>query len=234
MPEGKRMLTIFEELEQGTDEWLAERCGILTASVIGSLITTKTLKVAANDTSRALIATLAAERITGHVEPIQPSRDMERGTLDEPYAREVYAEHYAPVNEIGFMVREDDGWGFKLGYSPDGLVGDKGLIEIKSRNQKKQLQTVLADEVPAENMAQLQTGLFVSGREWIDYNSYCGGMPMWTKRVEPDEKWHEAILQAATHAEELIQSAIATYTLAVEGLPATERIDHWAPLELIF
>ena len=225
---------IFASLEQGSPEWLAERCGIVTASVIGGLITTKTLKIAANDTSRALIATLAAQRITRHVEPIQASRDMERGTLDEPYAREIYAEHYAPVEEIGFMTREDDGWGFKLGYSPDGLVGDNGLIEIKSRNQKKQLQTILADEVPAENMAQLQTGLFVSGREWIDYNSYCGGMPMWTKRVEPDDKWFEAILAAASEAEELIQASIKTYEWAVEGLPATERIDHWAPLELIF
>jgi len=227
-------LHIFKELEQGTDEWIAERCGILTASVLGQLITAKTLKIAANDTSRALIATLAAERITGHVELINPTRDMERGTLDEPYAREVYNSHYAEVEEIGFMVRKDDGWGFKLGYSPDGLVGDNGLIEIKSRNQKKQLQTILADEVPAENMAQLQTGLFVSGREWIDYNSYCGGMPMWTKRVEPDEKWFDAILTAASEAEELIQASIKTYEWAVEGLPATERIDHWAPLELIF
>jgi hypothetical protein len=82
------------------------------------------------------------------------------------------------------MVRDD--WGFSLGYSPDGLVGDDGLIEVKCRRQKKHLQTILADEVPPENMAQLQCGLLVSGREWIDYVSYCGGMPMYVKRVYPD------------------------------------------------
>jgi len=227
-------LQIFKELEQGTPEWFAARCGIVTASVVGQLVTAKTLKVAANDTSRALIASLAAERITNHVEPTHPSRDMERGTLDEPYAREVYSEHHAPVDEIGFMVREEDVWGFKLGYSPDGLVGDNGLIEIKSRNQKKHLQTILADEVPTENLAQCHTGLLVSGREWIDYTSYCGGMPLWTKRVEPDDKWQEAILAAASQAEELIQAAIATYEWAIEGLPMTERIEHFAELGITF
>lgn len=187
-----------------------------------------------SETSRALIATLAAERITNHVEPIHASRDMERGTLDEPYAREIYSEHYATVDEIGFIVREDDGWGFKLGYSPDGLVGDDGLIEIKSRNQKKHLQTILANEVPAENMAQCQAGLFISGREWIDYVSYCGGMRLWTKRVEPDDKWQAAIIDAAKGVEETAAQMIASYKAAVEGRPDTERIDHFAPLELIF
>ena len=223
-------LQIFKTLEQGTDEWFAERCGILTASVVGLLITPKTMKVAANDTSRGLIATLAAERITNYSEPTSMSRDMERGKLDEPYAREVYSGHYAPVDEIGFMVREEDGWGFKLGYSPDGLVGDDGLIEIKSRNQKKHLQTILADEVPAENMAQCQTGLLVSGREWIDYVSYCGGMRLWTKRVEPDDKWQQAIIDAAKGVEESAAQMIATYKAAVEGRPDTERIDHFAEI----
>ena len=63
------------------------------------------------------------------------------------------------------MVRTEPGW--KLGYSPDGLVGDDGLIEVKSRRAKKQLQTILSGQVPAENMPQLQAGLLVSGRSWI-------------------------------------------------------------------
>jgi hypothetical protein len=222
-------LQVFPDLEQGTDEWLAARCGIVTASVVGQLITAKTLKPAANDTSRGLIATLAAERITGHVEPMQVSRDMERGTLDEPYAREIYAEHYSPVTEIGFMVRDD--WGFKIGYSPDGLVGDHGLIEIKSRKQKIQLNTILADEVPLENMAQIQCGLLVSGREWLDYVSYCGGMPLYTKRVLPDVRWHEAIIESVTAAEAAAAFQIGAYLHAASGLPATIRIDHYADIE---
>ena len=76
-------ITIYDHLEQHTDEWFEARRGILTASVIGKLIT-PTLKTAANDTSRGLTLTLAAERITGHVEHVYPSFDMMRGTEDEP------------------------------------------------------------------------------------------------------------------------------------------------------
>jgi len=223
-------LQVFNDLEQGTDEWLAARCGIVTASVVGQLITPKTIKPAVNDTSRGLVATLAAERITGHVEQVFPNRDMERGTLDEPYARDLYSEHFAPAGEVGFMVRDD--WGFKLGYSPDGLVGDDGLIEIKSRNQKKHLQTILADEVPAENLAQCHAGLLVSGREWIDYTSYCGGMPLYVKRVYPDIRWHLAIKEAVEAFEEAAAQMIKNYGINTSGRPSTERIDHYA--EMVF
>lgn len=223
-------LHVYEDLEQGTPEWLDARRGIITASVVGLLITAKTIKPASNDTSRGLIATLVAERITGHVEPIQESADMLRGTLDEPYAREVYSEHYAQAEEVGFMVREFDG--YKVGYSPDGLVGDDGLIEIKSRRQKKQLATILADEVPAENMAQIQCGLLVSGREWLDYVSYSGGMPLYVKRVLPDPKWFDAIKEAAAAFEASAAEMLTTYAAAIEGRPETERIDHFAEMSI--
>ena len=81
------------------------------------------------------------------------------------------------------MVRS---WGrYKLGYSPDGLVGKDGLVEVKSRRQKAQVLTVVSGEVPAANMAQLQAGLFVSGRDWIDYISFSGGMHLFPIRVYP-------------------------------------------------
>jgi hypothetical protein len=225
-------LTTYTELEQGTDEWLAARCGIVTASVVGQLITPKTVKPAANDYSRALAVTLTAERITGHVEPIHENSDMLRGALDEPFARDKYAEHFAPVDELGFMVRDD--WGFQIGYSPDGLVGDDGLIEIKSRRQKKHLATILADEVPLENMAQCQAGLLVSGREWIDYVSFCSGMPLYVKRVEPDPKWQAAILEAVAAFEEASADMVSRYATATKNMPATERLDHFGEMELTF
>ncbi|QDG87151.1 YqaJ viral recombinase family protein [Pseudarthrobacter sp. NIBRBAC000502770] len=269
-------LHLFKDLEQGTDEWLAARCGIVTASVVGQLVTSrqpsaietdcpdcgaaaadpctgkrspgplKTLHSAraaaaremdrvitadnSSETARGLTMTLAAERITGHVDPVPTSRAMERGTMDEPYARDAYSEHHAPVTELGFMVRQFDG--FKIGYSPDGLVGEDGLIEIKSRAQKAQLKTVLADEVPAENMAQLQTGLLVSGRAWIDYTSYCGGMRLWTKRVYPDPAWQTAIIDAVEQFEKTASEMVSTYLEVTDGLPETERIDHYLELEL--
>lgn len=221
-------LQVFTDLEQGTDEWLAARCGIVTASVVGQLITAKTIRPAENDTSRSLTASLAAERITGHVEPMRVSADMERGTLDEPYAREIYSEHYADATEIGFMVRDD--WGFRLGYSPDGLVGDDGLIEIKSRNQKIQLATILADEVPLGNVAQCQAGLLVSGRDWLDYVSYSGGMPLYVKRVLPDPKWFTAIIEAVSEFEQAADEMVTRYLATTADLPKTERIDHFAEM----
>ena len=218
-------LTVYAQLEQGSSEWLQARAGIVTASVVGQLLSPKTLKPADNDTSRALTRTLVAERITGHVEETFTTADMERGNLDEPYARDIYAEHYEPVQEVGFMVR--DMGGFKLGYSPDGLVAHDGLIEIKSRKQKVHLATVLADEVPPANYAQLQCGLLVSGRAWIDYLSYCGGMALYRKRVHPDLRWFDAFTNAAHQLEMRANMMIAQYEEATKNAPATERINHY-------
>lgn len=185
-----------------------------------------------NDTARSLIAHLAAERITQYVEPTPTSRDMERGTLDEPYAREVYSERCASVDQVGFMVREFNG--YRIGYSPDGLVGDDGLIEIKSRKQKIQLKAFLNDEVPLENVAQIQTGLLVSGRDWCDYVSYNGGMPPYVKRVHPDQEWFDAILTAAVQVEKSITDMIDTYLTRTADNPPTERINHFPEMELTF
>lgn len=216
-------LTEYPDIEQGSPEWFEQRRGIVTASVVGNLLTAKELKPANNQVSRGLTALLVAERITGFVDPTYVSDDMLRGRDDEPRAVDVYREHYSKVATTGFMVRDD--WGYKIGYSPDGLVGDLGLIEIKSRRQKKQLLTVLDDEVPAENMAQIQCGLLVSGRAWCDYISYSGGMHMWTKRVYPDDRWHEAIVAAVEQFENNAAEMQANYNSAVAGLPLTERID---------
>ena len=222
-------LHLFPDVEQGTEEWHALRRGIVTASIMGQLVTAKTLKVAANDTSRGLTAALVAERITGYTEPTYQSDDMLRGTLSEPIARDLYSDHYQTAGQTGFMIRDD--WGFKIGYSPDGLVGDDGLLEIKSPRQKTHLATILADEVPLEHMAQIQCGLLVSGRKWLDFISYCGGMPLFVKRVLPDEKWHEAIIEAVKAFEQNAALMMANYKDATEGMPSTERIDFFADME---
>lgn len=216
-------LVELPDLIQGTDEWHAQRRGIITASVVGRLITPATIKPASNPDSRALTAQLAAERITGWTDPTYMNDDMLRGVEDEPRAIAAYEKHTgADVTLTGFMIRDD--FGFKIGYSPDGLVDDDGLLECKSRRQKKHLQTILADDVPPENMAQLQTGLLVSGRDWIDYVSYCGGMPLYVKRVHPDPRWFDAIVAAVEIFEEAVERMVADYTKAVEGLPMTERV----------
>jgi hypothetical protein len=141
----------------------ASRAGILSASEMKTIIT-PTLKIASNDKVRAHLYELLAQRVTGYVEPHFESYDMERGKFDEEHARAKYSEEYAEVEEVGFIT--NDKLGFTIGYSPDGLVGDDGLIEVKSRVQKWQMQTLIEfvanQEVPADFLIQCQTGLFVA------------------------------------------------------------------------
>ena len=214
-------LHIYDQIEQRSDEWYAARCGIVTASVVGRLLTS-TLKVADNDTSRGVITGLVAERITGIVEPTFTNDDMWRGIEHEPYARDVYSGHYQQAVECGFMRLDGDGW--TLGYSPDGLVGDDGLIEVKCPRPKGHITTILRNEVPAFYMPQLQAGLLVSGRKWVDYISFVGGMPLFVKRVLPDPAWHAAIVAAVAQFETTAAEMVAAYEQATANLPATERV----------
>ncbi|MGZ4519734.1 MAG: lambda exonuclease family protein [Mycobacteriaceae bacterium] len=214
-------LTILD-VEQRSPKWYAARCGIVTASVVGKLLT-PTLKVADNDTSRGVIAGLVAERITGTVDESPMTSDMWRGVEHEPYARDVYSGHYQQAVECGFMRLDAGKW--TLGYSPDGLVADDGLVEIKCPRAKSHVRTILADEVPAFYMPQLQAGLLVSGRKWIDYVSFCAGMPLYVKRVQPDERWFDAITDACLTFESTAAQMVADYETRVADMPKTERLD---------
>jgi putative phage-type endonuclease len=214
------MLTEFPKVEQGSEQWHDLRRGIVTASVVGKLLT-PTLKVADNDTSRALTATLVAERLTGWTEDTPMTSDMWRGVDSEPIARDIYSGHFHHAEEVGFLRRDEDDW--TLGYSPDGLVGTDGLLEIKAPRAKTHMRTILDDRVPPYYMPQLQAGLLVSGREWIDFCSYHGGMHLYVKRVLPDPKWFDAIVAAVKHFEWTAADMTVAYAAATEGLPATER-----------
>jgi predicted phage-related endonuclease len=222
------MLTEFPKVEQGSEEWMALRRGIVTASVVGKLLT-PTLKVADNDTSRALTATLVAERITGVTEDTYANADMMRGVMCEPIARDIYSGHHQQAEETGFMRFDGDGW--TLGFSPDGVVGIDGLLEVKSPRAKTHVQTILADKVPYHYLAQCQSGLLVSGRKWLDFCSFHGGLPLFVKRVYPDPEWFEAITAACIQFEANAARMIADYEAKAEGLPATERVDF--DLELV-
>jgi hypothetical protein len=108
--EGGMTLHVLPDLEQRSDEWHEQRRGMVTASVVGQLLT-PTLKVASNDTSRGVTAALVAERVTGWTEPTYINADMWRGIEHEPIARDKYAEvNGVEVREVGFMVLERDGW----------------------------------------------------------------------------------------------------------------------------
>lgn len=209
-------LTIHENIEQGSEEWLQARCGLITASDM-NLILTPTLRPSDNEKTKKHVYELAAQRLTNYVEPQYVGDHMLRGREDEIKAREAYADNYAPVREVGGMVR--DFGGFKIWCSPDGLVGENGGIECKSRLQKYQVQTFVDWEVPVEHRLQVQTALLVSGRDWWDYVSYSGGMPMAVIRVWPDEGMHHAILNSCEAFEEKVQRVMQSYRDRIDSLP---------------
>lgn len=201
-------LTIYEELEQGSDEWHAARCGIMTASEL-NLILSPTLKLADNEKTRKHVYELAAQRITNYVEPTYIGDKMLRGWADEEKAKQKYAQNFAPVKDIGGMVR--DFGKFKLWVSPDGLVGDDGGVECKSRDQKFQIEAITTNEIPIEHRLQVQAQMLVSGRQWWDYLSYSGGLPMWPIRALPDEAYFNAITAACEKFEAKVQEVVDKY-----------------------
>lgn len=204
-----------DDVEQGSDEWKAMRCGILTASETKHVITAgkagqpETMKAADNEKTRSHVYELAAQRLTKYVEPHYIGDHMLRGMDDELIARELYNEKIAPVKEVGFIT--NDRWGFKIGYSPDGLVGDDGQIEAKSRLQKFQIEIITTREIPTEHIIQLQTGLAVSERKWVDFISYSGGLPMYIQRVYPDPIIINSIRDAADIFESKVVKKMADY-----------------------
>ncbi|KIC12890.1 hypothetical protein RA19_00340 [Leisingera sp. ANG-M1] len=216
--------------EQGSDEWHQLRCGVLTASAVKEIVT-PTLKLAANDNTRALANKIAVQRITGiPEEDLFTSEKMLRGHIDEEVARELYARKYARVIEVGFITNDRFP---HFGYSPDGLVGADGLIEVKSRDPHLHIASITARErgegIPKDYMAQVQAGLLLSGRDWCDFISFSHGLPMMVHRVLPDPDYQAAIGEAARAFEQTVQGIIADYRTATANdavYTPTERIDY--------
>ena len=213
--------TYYWDIEQGTDEWHDLRRGLITASAIDCLLTAGG-KPASNETSRKALYKLLGERLTGESDDSASTFDMARGHLLEPYARDIYAQRFGPVVECGFIVATLGN--VQIGYSPDGLVGDDGLIEIKSPRAKKHLLSLLTDTVPAEYISQVQTGLAVSGRRWCDFISYCPGLPLFVQRCRRDENRIAQLITAAQAAEEQLAGMLTLYQEVALKFPATEPL----------
>lgn len=240
-------VTYYRDVQQGSEEWLKCRLGLLTASEMKLVVSPKPkpetrVKKSGepykqrewepfSDTEecRSHAYELLAQRVNNHVEPTFQSYDMERGNFDEEHARARYSEEYAPVEECGFIT--NDCFGFTLGYSPDGLVGDDGLIECKSRIQKWQMKTLIEcvakQEIPSDFIIQVQTALLVSERKWCDFISYSGGMMMATVRCFPIPEYQDAIIAGATAFEAQIAGARKIYDDLIASdarLIPTERL----------
>jgi hypothetical protein len=138
-----------------------------------------------------------------------PERRHAPGHAEEAEARYLYENRYQAVEVCGFVTNNRHG--FTLGYSPDGLVGANGLIECKSRMSKYQIETICGWRVPDEHLIQVQAGLLISERNWLDFISYSNGLHMATIPVEPDANVQDAILNAADLFEKKLATKLEEY-----------------------
>lgn len=176
------------ELQEGAD-WMAQRAGNFTASRSADLMAKTRSGPSA---SRAnLLALLAVERLTGECVQTYQNGAMARGIELEAEARDAYSfERGVAVTESGYVASPDMA---RTGCSPDGLLGDDGLLEIKCpASMQKHLEALRTGAHAVEYRWQLQHQLMVTGRAWVDVVSFDprfpDGLQLAVTRVERDEK----------------------------------------------
>ena len=176
-------MKIYNELVQGTDEWFKVRLGKLTAS--------KSQAIANNGKGlETLCFEKVAEIISGTREDSYKNADMDRGNEQETLARSAYEmETGNQVKTVGFVELDE-----RVGCSPDGLVGDDGLVEIKCHNGSKMVQLLFSNKIDTKYVWQIQFQMYVTGRQYVDYVGFNENFPnLKIIRVIRDEKSIEKI-----------------------------------------
>jgi len=161
-------MNIIESCEQGSAEWLSLRLGKITASRVKDVLT-KGRGTSPSKTAESYMMELIAEILTGNSKPFFENDAMRWGTETEPQARAMYAVNndFVDVKEVAFVEHNE-----QVGISPDGLIGEDGLLEIKCPNTTTQLKRALSDDYSADYKAQIQMQLWVTEREWCDFLSF--------------------------------------------------------------
>jgi putative phage-type endonuclease len=184
-------MNMIERIEQGTEAWKAIRLGKVTASRVADVIAR--VKSGYSASRANYQAELICERLTGAAQDSFTNAAMQWGTANEPEARALY-EFIAgvEVEQIGFAHHPEIAMS---GASPDGLVGDVGLLEIKAPNTATHLETLLSEKVPAKYDTQMQWQMACLGRQWCDFVSFDPRLPaemrLFVKRVERDAAFIE-------------------------------------------
>lgn len=196
-------------MEQRTEEWFRQRAGKFTGSRFSDLMArTKTGPAAAR---KNLIVTLAIERMMGTCVETYCNAAMQRGIDLESDARTAYElDKLVVVDEVAFIQHPELEW---VGCSPDGLVGDKGMVEIKCPAAPgKHYDAIVNAAHTKEYKWQLQGQLWVAGRDWVDAVSYDPrfpeGLHLAIARVERDEKAIAQLAEACQEAEEEVTNAM--------------------------
>lgn len=182
---------IYVPCEQGSAEWFAARCGVITASKYRDALD-KTVKGAWTAKSCAYAAQVALARVTGDATDENfVSWQMRRGTELEPEARRAYEVATGNVARESGVVLTDDR---VFGYSTDGLIEDDGLVEIKCVVSAEKLIDVWGFDEFSEYRHQMQGGLWITGRKWCDFVMYAPqlapiGKGLFVKRISRDEEF---------------------------------------------
>jgi putative phage-type endonuclease len=178
---------MIEMMDQGSEEWFTIRIGKVTASRVADVIAkTKTGYSASRDN---YMAQLVCERLTGQKGESFTNAAMQHGTDTEPLARAAYeALKDVLVDEVGFVPHPTIEM---AGASPDGMVGEDGLIEIKCPNTATHIDTLLSQTVPGKYNTQMQFQMACTGRKWCDFVSFDNRLPeelqLFVMRVPRDE-----------------------------------------------
>lgn len=160
-------MKIIKDVEQGSEAWHSIRLGKVTASRMSDVIS-KGRGNAPSKTSESYMIELITEIITGAAKPFFENDAMRWGTETEDQARAMYELNSGnEVEEVAFIEHSDH-----IGVSPDGLIGDDGLLEIKCPASTTQIKRALSDSYSSDYKAQIQMQLWVSGREWCDFLSF--------------------------------------------------------------
>lgn len=194
---------------QGTPEWFAERCGKVTGSCFDKVLKGK-------QTAATYMSEVIGEILTNRPADEIHSKYLDWGHKYEPDARAAYAlktmESDDTVTQVDFVVHATHSM---VGCSPDSLVGDLGLLEIKCPyTPKAHLKTLVSRTVPKEYVAQVQGNMWVTDREWCDFISYHPffprGMRLCYFRVPRDDtyikKLSDAVLDFCDDINDTIKS----------------------------
>lgn len=174
------MIEVFD-FDQGSPDWHAIRAGLATASEFSTVLAKGKTAGSESVTRRKYMLRLAGETLTGETEQTYRNADMERGNEQEAEARDLYAFLYnCEPKRVGFIRN-----GAK-GCSPDALIGDDGMLELKSAIPSVLIDLFLRDTFPSEHLAQCAGNLWVAERQWIDIAVYHPKLPLFVKRLVRD------------------------------------------------
>jgi predicted phage-related endonuclease len=198
--------------DQGTPEWHMARAGIPTASEFATVMAKGKGKGGGDSvTRRKYMLTLLGERLTGEVVEGYSNHHMERGKVMEVEARTLYLFRTGTdLRLAGFFVNDEIG----AGASPDSVIGEDGLVEIKTKLPALQLELQISGGLPAEHKAQVQGQLLVTGRQWVDFVSYWPKLPAHIVRVERDEPYIATLKQALADFNGELQALTERFTEA--------------------